>query len=129
MAWTKVAHPQCRQVINGRQCSRESEDGNYCHQHHDQSLMARVGRICRLSPAQVQSVANTLVEEMSWPEIEAFNAEFRKGQLYDDAGGFIKRGIGRLIGAQTRYDELKNAKQAMRATLGEIQQKKGAPHQ
>lgn len=39
------------------------------------------------------------VEQMGWPEINAFRAEMSKGQsIYEDAGGYFMRGLRRLFG-------------------------------
>lgn len=106
---------KCKQVINGRNCTRYAMVGVYCHQHADQTLHARVGRRCNMSAGKVEEVVNALIEEMGWEEIDRFNAEFRVGQAEDDAGSYMLRCIGKLFGATGRYDHLKQHKRAAKA--------------
>ena len=80
-------------------------------------LMEKVATQTGLTVNQVQEVADCLVDNMGWDEIDAYNAEFRRGQIYDDAGGFFMRCIGRLIGARHRYDELTNYKKSVRKMM------------
>lgn len=110
---------KCKQTINGRHCTRDAKIGNYCHQHHDQSLMARVARRCRMSTEQAQQVADTLIDEMGWEEINRFYDEKSFGQAEDDAGGFVLRCIGKLFGARGRYDDLTAYKVRARAAIKE----------
>jgi len=80
-------------------------------------IALRVAERTGQPPALVQQILDAAVEEMGWPEIEAYYAEFRKGQVYDDAGGYILRCIGRLFGARTRHDELENHRRSARGLI------------
>ncbi|WP_435008076.1 hypothetical protein P12x_005346 [Tundrisphaera lichenicola] len=110
---------RCKQIIRGRQCTREPEQGNYCHQHHDQTLCARVGRECGVSKGVVDGIVTALIAEMGWEQINAFHRELRRGQVEDDAGGFILRAIGKLMGARGRYDHLEPYKNGLLAMFTE----------
>lgn len=62
------------------------------------------------------------IERMGWPEIHAFENEFRRGQsVYEDAGGFFLRAFRRLFGLPPR-DEVVTYQQAARAALREAEQ-------
>ena len=113
------AQTQCKQLIRGRRCTRYSERGEFCHQHEDQSLYARVGRECGVSKGVVDGIVTALLAEMGWEQINAFNRELRRGQIEDDAGGFMLRAIGKLIGARGRYDHLDQYKRGVRAMFSE----------
>lgn len=114
-----IQPPQAGEVevikVSDLRYNRADDDlGNgLCHHHQDQSLHARVAIKCKVSKSIVAEIASELIHEMGWPEIDEFHKEMRKGQLYDDAGGYFLRGIGKLIGKPSRYDELTRAKRAM----------------
>jgi hypothetical protein len=85
---------------------------------HGDFLM-RVSQRVALPPSVVQSVLNVAIDEMGWPEINAFNEERSKGQsIYEDAGGFCLRFIGRLFGAKPR-DEVLSYRDAMKAMVAQ----------
>jgi len=57
------------------------------------------------------------LDKMGWPEIHAFQDEFKKGQsIYEDAGGYFMRGIKRLFGIAPR-DEVVTYQQAAQALI------------
>jgi len=57
------------------------------------------------------------LDNMGWDEIHAFQDELRKGQsVYEDAGGYFKRAIGRLFGVAPR-DEVVTYRQATQALI------------
>ena len=44
-------------------------------------------------------------DDLGWEDIGRFNAEMRKGQsIYEDAGGFLVRGIMALFGKQSDHE-------------------------
>jgi len=46
-----------------------------------------------------EDILNAAIDRMGWPQIQAFQAELRRGQdIREDAGGFILRAIKRLFG-------------------------------
>jgi len=110
---------RCKQSIRGRQCTHKAQDSDYCHQHYDQTLYARVGRECGVSKGVVDGIVTALIAEMGWEQIDAFNRELRRGQAEDDAGGFMLRAIGKLIGARGRYDHLEPYKRGVQAMFTE----------
>lgn len=79
--------------------------------------MSRIARRCRISTEQAQQVINAAIDEMGWDEVNAYHAELIFGQNEDDAGGYILRCIGKLLGAHGRYDELASHKIALQAAL------------
>lgn len=114
---------RCTQMLRGRQCHVAAmKDSERCHKHQDQTLFARVARRCGVTSGVVESVANTLIDEMGWPEIHAFNHDYGQS-VYEDAGGFFLRKIGRLIGSKPKH-EIVTYQSAMKAMLA-----KGALHQ
>lgn len=107
---------RCIQIIGNRQCRCEASAGeSRCHKHKDQSLHARVARRCRVTTGTVEAVANALVDEMGWDEIDAFNRDFGQS-VNEDAGGYLLRKIGRLIGAKPKH-EITTYKEAFAAML------------
>lgn len=117
---------RCKQILGNRQCRMEVSDGGYCHKHKDQTLYARVARRCRTSPGLVEEVAATLIDEMGWPEINAYNAERRTGQsVREDAGGYVLRCLGRLFGVEPR-NEVVTYKAAMTAMLRQAEKDEAA---
>lgn len=110
---------RCKQLIRGRQCTHKAQEGEYCHQHHDQTLFARVARECGVSKGVVDGIATALIAEMGWEQINAFHRELRRGQAEDDAGGYMLRAIGKLIGARGRYDHLELYKRGVKAMFAE----------
>lgn len=67
--------------------------------------------------ASQYDAAEQAVDRMGWPEIHAFNEERAKGQsVYEDAGGFVMRCIGRLFGVKPR-DEVVSYQDAARAMI------------
>lgn len=102
----------CVQIIGhpktGRKCSMKAVNGWRCHKHQDQSLYARVSYRTGHSKGKLDEITAAFVDEMGWDEVKAFNAEIRRGQLYDDAGGYLVRCIGKLFGARGRFDQLSN---------------------
>lgn len=81
------------------------------------NLIKRVSERTGVSYDKCQEIIDTTIDEMGWPEIGEYNKEFRRGQMYDDAGGFIMRAIGRLFGARHKYDELTNYKKSMKTMI------------
>jgi len=68
------------------------------------------------------AVLERAIDRMGWAEIDAFNAEFRRGQdIYEDAGGFFIRAIKRLFGLPGR-DQVTTYKDAMRAMVKKAQE-------
>ena len=62
------------------------------------------------------------IDRMGWPEIHAFHAELKKGQsVYEDAGGYMMRCIGRLFGVAPR-EEIVTYQQAVKAMLASAPQ-------
>jgi hypothetical protein len=74
-------------------------------------------RDCYLGDARAALEAS--ITQMGWPEIHAFRSEIAKGQsIYEDAGGFIMRGIRRLFGLPQATDrEVVTYQQAARAMI------------
>jgi len=57
------------------------------------------------------------IDRMGWDEINAFNAEFHTGQsVYEDAGGYFLRALGRLFGVKP-CNEVVSYQNAARAIL------------
>ena len=85
-------------------------------------LFERVSKRTGVSPEICQEIIDATIDEMGWPEIDAYNKEWRRGQQYDDVGGYFMRCIGRLFGARHKYDELPCYKEAMKAMIKEAQE-------
>ncbi len=82
-----------------------------------EDFLIRVSKRIHVPPSVVQSVLNVAIDEMGWPEINAFNEERAKGQsIYEDAGGYCLRFIGRLFGAKPK-DAVVTYREAMTAML------------
>lgn len=65
----------------------------------------RVGKRVALPPSVVDSVLRVAIDEMGWPEINAFREERAKGQdIFEDAGGYFLRFIGCLFGVKPKDD-------------------------
>jgi len=66
-----------------------------------------------------ETLLERVIERMTWEEIHAYQAEMQKGQsVYEDAGGFILRGLRRLFGLkEVRYPEVINYQNAARAMM------------
>lgn len=80
--------------------------------------LLRVSERVHLPPSVIQSVLNVAIDEMGWPEIDAFNKEVSKGQdVCEDAGGYLLRCIGRLFGAKPERDEVTTYKDAMKVMV------------
>lgn len=76
-------------------------------------FLIRVSERVALPPSVVQSVINIAIDEMGWEEIGAYNKEMKRHQqINEDAGGFILRCIGALLGAKPR-DNLLSYKEAL----------------
>lgn len=59
------------------------------------------------------------VENIGWDEIKAFQEELSKGQcIYEDAGGYYKRAIARLLGIRPR-NQILTYQQAAKAMFEE----------
>jgi hypothetical protein len=70
------------------------------------------------APTTERAMLEAAIDRMGWPEIHAFNAEMRKGQsVYEDAGGYIMRGLRRLFGMPEKRDEIVTYQQAARAMI------------
>lgn len=79
-------------------------------------FLIRVGKRVSLPPSIVDSVLRVAIDEMGWPEINAFREERTRGQsINEDAGGFFLRFIGCLFGVKPKDEVItyKNAMQAM----------------
>ena len=86
--------------------------------NNDLEFLLRVSERVHLPPSVVQSVLNVAIDEMGWPEIDAFNKEVRRGQdICEDAGGFWLRCIGRLFGVKSPQDEVKTYRSAMNSMI------------
>ncbi len=86
----------------------------------DLEFLLRVSERVHLPPSVIQSVLNVAIDEMGWPQIDAFNRELRKGQDFcEDAGGYLLRCIGRLFGAKSERNEVNTYKGAMKAIVRE----------
>jgi hypothetical protein len=81
------------------------------------NIITKTAHKLNIPEETIQLVANTLIDNMSWEDIDNYHAEFRKGQIYEDAGGFVARCIGKLIGAKSKYCDLYNHKQSLTHTL------------
>jgi hypothetical protein len=58
------------------------------------------------------------IDRMGWTEIHAFDEEMRKGQgVYEDAGGYIMRGIRRLFGLPEKDREIVTYQKAASAMV------------
>jgi len=111
----------CKQVIrHERRCSLKANHGEYCQQHKGRTLYDLVSYDTGISKKQIDNVVTALVKRMGWEQVKAFQHEMARGQLYEDAGGYFTRAIGKLFGARGRYDELDICKRAAKeATKGE----------
>lgn len=71
----------------------------------------------RLETAE-RDALETAVGRMGWPEIHAYHAEMRKGQgIYEDAGGYIMRGLRRLFGLAQEDEEIITYRRAAKAMV------------
>jgi len=108
----------CKQVIRKKmRCSLKAMSNGYCHQHQDRSLYALVTYDTGIAKRHIDAVVASLISHMGSEQVEAFNRELRRGQLYEDAGGYFLRAIGKLFGARGRYDELYAYKRAATASV------------
>ncbi len=80
-----------------------------------QALFVRDGTAIVLDERDALEAA---IDRMGWAEIHAFEAEMRKGQgIYEDAGGYIMRGLRRLFGLPEKKDEIITYQKAARAMV------------
>jgi hypothetical protein len=80
-----------------------------------QALFVRDGTVIVLDEREALEAA---IDRMGWTEIHAFEAEMRKGQgIYEDAGGYIMRGLRRLFGMPEKQDEIVTYQKAARAMV------------
>jgi len=108
----------CKQVMRyTSRCSLKAQSNGYCHQHQDRSLYALVARDTGIAKRHVDAVISSLISHMGWEQVTAFQNEMRRGQLYEDAGGYFIRAIGKLFGSRARYDELDIWKRAASAAV------------
>jgi hypothetical protein len=82
-----------------------------------ESIITKTACQLNISKETIQLVADTLIHNMSWQDIDNYHAEFRKGQIYEDAGGYFLRCVGKLIGAKSKYCDLYNHKKSLKDTL------------
>jgi hypothetical protein len=69
--------------------------------------------------ANERAALERALDRMGWPEIDAFNAEIRKGQdVYEDGGGYFMRAIKALFGIKPR-DPMLTYQEAARALIEE----------
>jgi hypothetical protein len=69
--------------------------------------------------ANERAALERALDRMGWPEIDAFNAEIRKGQdVYEDGGGYFMRAIKALFGIKPR-DPILTYQEAARALIEE----------
>ena len=65
-----------------------------------------------------QEVLERAIERMGWKQIHAYEAEMRKGQdIYEDAGGFIIRGLACLFGVKPNKPTIQTYQDAARAMI------------
>lgn len=58
------------------------------------------------------------IARMGWPEIHAFRSEMSKGQsVYEDAGGYMMRGLRRLFGLPQIDEEVVTYQKAAKAMV------------
>ncbi len=80
-------------------------------------LIKIVANKTNLSEEKVQEVLDCAINNMTWDNIGAYNKEIKRGQIYEDAGGYLLRCIGRLFGA--KYYSLKYYQNAVRKMIKE----------
>ncbi len=67
--------------------------------------------------ASQYDAAEQVISRMGWPEINAYHEERARGQsVYEDAGSYVMRCIGRLLGVKPR-DEVVTYREAARAMI------------
>lgn len=70
--------------------------------------------------SDARAALEAAVNQMGWPEINAYRAEMRKGQdIYEDAGGYFLRAIRRLFGLPEKDEEVITYQRAARAMIEE----------
>jgi hypothetical protein len=113
----------CKQVMRKRsRCSLKAQKNGYCHQHQDRTLYALVSYDTGVAKRHIDDAVESLISHMGWEQVKAFQNEMRRGQLYEDAGGYFIRAIGKLFGARGRYDELDIYKRAAKEATKESHQ-------
>jgi len=80
-------------------------------------FIRKIAKRTSLGERNVEEVLEAAIDEMGWTEIDAYYDERRKGQsIYEDAGGYMLRCLGRLFGVKPK-DEIINYQQAAKAMI------------
>jgi len=89
----------CNQVMRKRsRCSLKAQENGFCHQHKDRTLYALVSYDTGIAKRHINDVVESLVSHMGWEQVKAFQNEMRRGQLYEDAGGYFIYRVSSALG-------------------------------